>query len=54
LDAQRLHDLVTDLQELYSLGLANADHPTLLLNTYTKLKDVSRLDTFIKTESRQD
>ncbi|KDR73804.1 hypothetical protein GALMADRAFT_251620 [Galerina marginata CBS 339.88] len=54
LDAQRIHNLVTYLQELHSLGLANADHTTLLLNTYTKLKDVSRLDTFIKTESRRN
>jgi vacuolar protein sorting-associated protein 11 len=46
--------LVTYLQELHSLGLANADHTTLLLNTYTKLKDVSRLDSFIKTESRRN
>jgi vacuolar protein sorting-associated protein 11 len=38
------------LQELHSLGLANSDHTTLLLNTYTKLKDVARLDSFIKTE----
>lgn len=53
LDAQRIHGLVTYLQELHSLGLANADHTTLLLNTYTKLKDVSRLDTFIKTEARR-
>jgi hypothetical protein len=52
LDAQRIHNLVTYLQELHSLGLANADHTTLLLNTYTKLKDVARLDSFIKTESR--
>jgi hypothetical protein len=36
------------LQELHSRGLANADHTTLLLNTYTKLKDVSKLDAFIK------
>lgn len=35
------------------MGLANADHTTLLLNTYTKLKDVGRLDSFIKTESRR-
>lgn len=40
---------MTYLQELHSLGLANADHTTLLLNTYTKLKDVSRLDSFIKS-----
>jgi len=53
LDAQRIHNLVTYLQELHSLGLANADHTTLLLNTYTKLKDVARLDSFIKTESRR-
>lgn len=38
---------------MHALGLANADHTTLLLNTYTKLKDVSRLDNFIKTESRR-
>ncbi|TDL21592.1 hypothetical protein BD410DRAFT_789710 [Rickenella mellea] len=53
LDAQRIHNLVTYLQELHSLGLANSDHTTLLLNTYTKLKDVSRLDSFIRTESRR-
>ncbi|KAG7448346.1 uncharacterized protein BT62DRAFT_947390 [Guyanagaster necrorhizus] len=54
LDAQRIHNLVNYLQELHSLGLANSDHTTLLLNTYTKLKDVSRLDSFIKTESRRN
>ncbi|KAF8898758.1 hypothetical protein BD779DRAFT_1485409 [Infundibulicybe gibba] len=53
LDAQRIHNLVTYLQELHSLGLANSDHTTLLLNTYTKLKDVSRLNSFIRTESRR-
>ncbi|KAH7908522.1 hypothetical protein BJ138DRAFT_1128397 [Hygrophoropsis aurantiaca] len=53
LDAQRIHNLVTYLQELHSMGLANSDHTTLLLNTYTKLKDVARLDNFIKTESRR-
>ncbi|KAF9262183.1 hypothetical protein L218DRAFT_980660 [Marasmius fiardii PR-910] len=52
LDAQRIHSLVTYLQELHTQGLANSDHTTLLLNTYTKLKDVSRLDNFIKTESK--
>ncbi|KAF8271913.1 hypothetical protein EI94DRAFT_1678503 [Lactarius quietus] len=54
LDAQRIHNLVTYLQELHSLGVANSDHTTLLLNTYTKLKDASRLDSFIKTESRRE
>ena len=28
-------------------GLASADHTTLLLNCYTKLKDVDKLDAFI-------
>lgn len=54
LDAQRIHNLVTYLQELHSLGVANSDHTTLLLNTYTKLKDATRLDSFIKTESRRE
>jgi len=48
LDAQRIHNLVNYLQELHSHGLANSDHTTLLLNCYTKLKDVARLDQFIK------
>jgi vacuolar protein sorting-associated protein 11 len=51
LDAQRIHNLTTYLQELHAKGLANSDHTTLLLNTYTRLKDVKRLDSFIKTES---
>ncbi|CAG8474557.1 8204_t:CDS:10 [Ambispora leptoticha] len=51
LDAQRIHNLVNYLQELHSHGLANADHTTLLINCYTKLKDVARLDQFIKTDS---
>jgi len=37
--------------ELHSRGLANSDHTTLLLNTYTKLKDVTRLDASTKAES---
>ncbi|KAF8633473.1 hypothetical protein AX15_001433 [Amanita polypyramis BW_CC] len=54
LDSQRIHNLITYLQELHSLGVANADHTTLLLNTYTKLKDLSRLDSFIKLESKRN
>ena len=38
---------------MHSLGVANSDHTTLLLNTYTKLKDAARLDNFIKTESKR-
>ncbi|KJE89841.1 hypothetical protein CAOG_01266 [Capsaspora owczarzaki ATCC 30864] len=49
LDAQRIHNLTSYLQALHEHGLANADHTTLLLNCYTKLKDVKKLDDFIKT-----
>ncbi|CEH17819.1 Vacuolar assembly/sorting protein PEP5/VPS11 [Ceraceosorus bombacis] len=48
LDAQRIAHLTTYLQELHARGQANSDHTTLLLNCYTKLKDVASLDRFIK------
>jgi hypothetical protein len=48
LDAQRIHNLTSYLQALHEKGLANADHTTLLFNCYTKLKDVKKLDEFIK------
>ncbi|XP_074607896.1 vacuolar protein sorting-associated protein 11 homolog isoform X1 [Acropora palmata] len=50
LDAQRIHNLTAYLQALHKQGLANTDHTTLLLNCYTKLKDVSMLDEFIMTD----
>lgn len=53
LDAQRINNLTTFLQELHSRGLANPDHTTLLLNCYTKTSDRARLDSFIKTEVRR-
>jgi hypothetical protein len=49
LDAQRIHNLTLYLQKLHEAGLANANHTTLLLNCYTKLKDVDKLNKFIKT-----
>lgn len=48
LDAQRIHNLTAYLQTLHLQSLANADHTTLLLNCYTKLKDSSKLEEFIK------
>lgn len=48
LDAQRIGNLTTYLQELHGRELASSDHTTLLLNCYTKLKDVVSLDRFIK------
>lgn len=48
LDAQRIHNLTFYLEKLHEAGVANANHTTLLLNCYTKLKDVDKLNEFIK------
>ena len=53
LDAQRIHNLTSYLEQLHSSGLASADHTTLLLNCYTKLKDVAKLDAFIARDRDQ-
>lgn len=50
LDSQRIHNLTAYLQALHEKELADKHHTTLLLNCYTKLKDVKRLDEFIKTD----
>ena len=45
----RLEDVTmcVSLQALHQQGRANADHTTLLLNCYTKLKDIEQLDAFV-------
>lgn len=53
LDAQRIHNLTAYLQALHLQSLANADHTTLLLNCYTKLKDSAKLEEFIKTSESE-
>ncbi|KAJ2829374.1 Vacuolar protein sorting-associated protein 11 [Coemansia erecta] len=50
LDAQRLNNLTSYLQELHTAGMATSDHTTLLLNCYTKLRDEERLNQFIHTQ----
>ncbi|XP_025015789.1 vacuolar protein-sorting-associated protein 11 homolog isoform X2 [Ricinus communis] len=50
LDAQRIYNLTNYLENLHEKGLASKDHTTLLLNCYTKLKDVDKLNVFIKSE----
>ncbi|XP_073283339.1 vacuolar protein-sorting-associated protein 11 homolog [Primulina huaijiensis] len=50
LDAQRIYNLTSYLEKLHEKGLASKDHTTLLLNCYTKLKDVEKLNIFIKSE----
>ncbi|RMD44921.1 hypothetical protein DV735_g85, partial [Chaetothyriales sp. CBS 134920] len=49
LDTQRIHNLVDYLEELHEHGSATADHTTLLLNCYAKLKNTEKLDDFIRT-----
>ncbi|KAK2754845.1 hypothetical protein FQN54_006738 [Arachnomyces sp. PD_36] len=48
LDTQRIHNLIEYLEELHDHERATADHTTLLLNCYAKLKDTVKLDSFIK------
>ncbi|XP_064382449.1 vacuolar protein sorting-associated protein 11 homolog [Halichondria panicea] len=50
LDAQRIHNLTNYLKALHEKGAANADHTTLLLNCYTKLKDIDQLDKFVSED----
>ena len=49
LDTQRIHNLIDYLEELHEHDKATADHTTLLLNCYAKLKDTEKLDKFIRT-----
>ncbi|KAI9753408.1 MAG: hypothetical protein M4579_005180 [Chaenotheca gracillima] len=49
LDTQRIHNLIEYLEELHEQHKANADHTTLLLNCYAKLKDTDKLEKFIKS-----
>ncbi|KAK6919237.1 Clathrin, heavy chain/VPS, 7-fold repeat [Dillenia turbinata] len=50
LDARRIYNLTNYLEKLHEKGLASKDHTTLLLNCYTKLKDVEKRNVFIKSE----
>lgn len=53
LDTQRIDNLTVYLEALHKAQMASEDHTTLLLNCYTKRKDVSKLDEFIKTKDRE-
>ncbi|KAI1741110.1 vacuolar protein sorting protein-like protein [Xylaria scruposa] len=50
LDTQRIHNLIEYLEELHEHHKATADHTILLLNCYAKLKDVEKLEKFIRSE----
>ena len=49
LDTARIHNLIDYLEELHEHDKATADHTTLLLNCYAKMKDTEKLDKFIRT-----
>lgn len=49
LDTQRIHNLIEYLEELHKHHKATSDHTTLLLNCYAKLKDIGKLEKFIKS-----
>ncbi|POS86620.1 vacuolar protein sorting protein-like protein [Erysiphe pulchra] len=49
LDTQRIHNLIEFLEELHEHHKANSDHTTLLLNCFAKLKDIEKLEKFIKS-----
>lgn len=49
LDSQRIHNLIQYLEQLHEHRKATADHTTLLLNCYAKLKDIEKLEKFIKS-----
>ncbi|KAK4540512.1 hypothetical protein LTR36_009150 [Oleoguttula mirabilis] len=48
LDNQHIRNLIDYLEALHEEGKATSDHTTLLLNCYAKLKDVDKLEAFIK------
>jgi hypothetical protein len=48
LDHQRIRNLIEYLEELHEHHKATSDHTTLLLNCYAKLKDIEKLEDFIK------
>lgn len=49
MDTQRIHNLIDYLEELHEHDRATPDHTTLLLNCYAKLKDVKKLEEFIRS-----
>ncbi|KFG79655.1 putative PEP5 protein [Metarhizium anisopliae] len=49
LDTQRIHNLIQYLEQLHEHRKATADHTTLLLNCYAKLKDIAKLEKFIRS-----
>ncbi|KAK6539802.1 hypothetical protein TWF694_009992 [Orbilia ellipsospora] len=54
LDIQRIPNLIQYLEELHRHpGYVTTEHTTLLLNCYAKLKDVDKLEKFIRADTGQ-
>ncbi|KAF3907510.1 hypothetical protein AA313_de0201221 [Arthrobotrys entomopaga] len=54
LDIQRIPNLIQYLEELHHHpGYVTTEHTTLLLNCYAKLKDVDKLENFIRSDTGQ-
>ncbi|KAK6356584.1 hypothetical protein TWF718_000933 [Orbilia javanica] len=54
LDIQRIPNLIQYLEELHRhAGYVTTEHTTLLLNCYAKLKDVDKLENFIRSDKGQ-
>jgi hypothetical protein len=51
LDAQRIQNLILYLQTLHEKQMSNPEHTSLLLNCYTKLGEISKLEEFIKVKN---
>eukprot|EP00920_Eleutheroschizon_duboscqi_P036460 GHVT01087860.1.p1 GENE.GHVT01087860.1~~GHVT01087860.1.p1 ORF type:complete len:751 (+),score=193.58 GHVT01087860.1:297-2549(+) len=49
LECQRISDLSVYLEHLHARGLAVKEHTVLLFKCFTKLKDVTKLQTFLET-----
>ena len=49
MDTHQVHNLIGYLEELHEHHKANTDHTTLLLNCYAKLKDIDKLEKFIRS-----
>lgn len=50
LDVQRIYNFINYLEKLYEKGLVLKDYMIFLLNCYIKLKDVEKLNMFIRKE----
>ena len=51
MNSTTIDPLMDYLEHLHTMNVANADHTTLLLNCYSKTRNIQRLDAFLKNSS---